>query len=425
MKARNDMDRTRRLLGWLLLILLAGCGVTNTQLAELPATATVPATATAPALATVTAPAPTVAPTATSSAPRLPDRWPTPAAGPAASGYLYYSAIEQIAGDPPTRSNSFWRVPLDNLAHPEKIIELDNRPISFPNAGQLAPNGTYIAYAWKTFMAGPPDLRVMRTDGSEDRLVQSGIGNGFSRCNAKFAWSPDGTRLAFIDYGSDEPFEPFDNALVIYAPETDSRLPPLPDLGWSRIIAWEDNQHLLLLIAESYQQPRTIERIDVTSGTRTVLSTLPAIEGVFCMRASPDQRYAQLSLDSGGYLFDLDTGQTTQVDISVVYSLWSADSRLLLEFPYKQSAAPRLLPLDQVEQLAQPLPLQQTAPFPDPTHQVRIEGTSPDGRYVALCEGGETGPLRLLLYDIPRDQWQVVLEGPRCVKVLGWSAHAE
>jgi hypothetical protein len=84
-----------------------------------------------------------------------------------------------------------------------------------------------------------------------------------------------------------------------------------------------------------------------------------------------------------------------------------------------------LLPLDQVEQLEEPLPLQQTAPFPNPDHQVRIEGTSPDGRYVALCEGGETGPLQLLLYDIPRDQWQVVLEGPECAQVLGWSARAE
>ncbi len=415
------MDCTRRLLGWLLLILLAGCGVTNTQLAELPATATVPATATAPAPTGT----PSAAPPATSSMPRLQDHWPTPATGPAAAGYLYYSAIERIAGDPPIRSNSFWRVPLDDLAHPAKIIEMDNRPVSDANAGQLAPNGTYIAYAWRMFTSDTPDLRVMRSDGSADRLVQSGIGNGFSRCNAKFAWSPDSTRLAFIDYGPDSPSGPQDDTLVIYEPETDSRLPPLPDLGWSRIIAWEDNQHLLLLIAESYQQPRTIEQIDLTSGTRTVLSTLPAIEGVFCVRASPDRRYAQLSLDSGDYLFDLDTGRITRTDIVISDSLWSADSRLLLEFPYKQSAAPRLLPMDQVEQLEEPISLQRTAPFPNPDHQVRIEGTSPDGRYAALCALDETELTQLLLYDIPHDQWEIVTEGPECAQVLGWTASGE
>lgn|GEM_PF-5869947 len=69
--------------------------------------------------------------------------------------------------------------------------------------------------------------------------------------------------------------------------------------------------------------------------------------------------------------------------------------------------------------------LQLLAPLKQGLHTMRMENSSFDGRYVALCAGGETGQFLLRLYDILHDQWEVVTEGPECDQVLGWTASEE
>lgn len=188
------------------------------------------------------------------------------------------------------------------------------------------------------------------------------------------------------------------------------------------LLGWQDADHVLALVAYSYEQPRRFEQIAIADGQRQVLGTLSRPMGVNCEQLSPDGTKVLLGLDYGSTLFDLSTqqGQGTALEPGWM-GLWLPNSTLVLQEPVRAGAPAFLISLPDTltkRSLTLAPPLFTSATW------LEVLGIAPDGRYLVICESRTEGPgaplSRPWLYTVETDQWQVLPHESSCGAVIGW-----
>lgn len=358
-------------------------------------------------------PRPTAAPTAvtdltpTVAGPLLRDFWPQAPATLPATTYLLYNEVISSTDAASPRRTAFWQVDLRDMRKRQLLPEVADR---FPVLGTISPNQRWLAY--RLDRTGEPiALHIVQLDGSDDRRVMEGLGSP-SADLYEFAWSPDGTQLAFNKY--EKTAQGVQNAFYLYDVRADTAPKRLVHMDRAQLIGWTDDRHLLgLIFADSVR----LESITVDSGDSMALADVPIRKFVWSTILAPDRQKVFLSLDTGAYVFDLTAHTLTALSLSVAakWPVWSIDSTALLGFPnqdpgeiqfaWLQAAAPTSLIL---------------ISGATPTTNFNFLSAAPDGRYLVVCESRSSAASRTLLYDVPNDRWQTLAEGPDCVSVLGW-----
>ncbi len=135
--------------------------------------------------------------------------------------------------------------------------------------GALAPDGSHIAYIDTPFESSI--LRVMRRDGSADREIAHGVGHKLPFCRQRFAWSPTSTQLVYV--AGSTAARPFDDSLWLYDVASES-VRQVTQGGWMLLLGWQDADHVLALVAHSYEQPRRFALLAIADGQRQVIGTL-------------------------------------------------------------------------------------------------------------------------------------------------------
>lgn len=145
---------------------------------------------------------------------------------------------------------------------------------------------------------------------------------------------------------------------------------------------------------------------------------------IFCYKPAPDRRHVLAQLRNGDLLIDLLSGQVQSTDIATRAAAWGPTGQDLLEHTPDAAADARLTNATQAS-LTQPL----TFFPPDLGPAVTVLDTSPDGRYVVVCDGrwSETEGVvnRFLLYDSRQNLWFVIERGLYCPSIIGWLSHTD
>ena len=368
-----------------------------------------------PAPPATSTPAPTLAPVQVG--PLLREVWPQPATATAPTAYLIYSELTTPTDTSQPATTVFWQVDVRNTNKRQKLVDFPNGAFSpLPFFGQVSPDGAWIAYL--RGIGEGTALHIVRLEGGDDYLIIEGLGQSGMRCEHQFAWSPDGTRLAFVKDGRQG--QEFDDEFYVYDLDTNNPAKSVAQVGWADLIGWYDQTHLLGITSMDYKNPQRFEMIDVKTGKREILAEFPSREAIFCEELSPDRQRVLLSLNSGAYIFDLTTRQFTKLDIAPRQTIWGADSETLLEIPGRSDIPTRLIKSDQTTQIINLMSI----PSSNSSSSFSVEGASSDGMYLVICESRQESSkrftLRTLLYDIANNSWQILTGGGRCANVLGW-----
>ena len=210
-----------------------------------------------------------------------------------------------------------------------ELVRYDPRSAQFvPYLGGLSAQGVDFSRdgRWITYVAFPAGtLWRSRADGSERSQLSFGPAPiGLPR------WSPDGSRIAFIEKPRGQPWR----IQIVPAAGGAARL-ATPDARSQTDASWSpDGARLAVGLSTEEQRderPIDIQVVDLATGRR---STLPSSEGMFSPRWSPDGRHlAALSYDSLRLLiFDFASGswRTLLEEKQVLtYPEWGRDGRHL------------------------------------------------------------------------------------------------
>ncbi len=336
--------------------------------------------------------------------PLLRSRWPAPPADTAVHTLI-------ASRGAPT---SFWAF---DLRDPSQRREISRPPIEpfavFPAWGELSPDGAWIAYLAK--YGDGYDLRVVRSNGKDDRLVAPRVSNLHDACSHVFAWSPDSSQLVF----EGEPPQPsggYYSAFYRYTLASGAAPVFLARRVSANLIGWADNQRFLAIVAGATVGPLQLEALDATTGQHEVLGVAPTTEGLSCEQLAPDRQAVLLRYAHREYRIDLAMRTWQEFDLGVGPTVWGPTSHDLLKIPSRGDAPVLLF------DLASPTTPQTLTLMPAYTAQSSfgLLGGSPDGQYLLLCEGTGTRINRTLLYDVARHHWELLLEEATCLKVIGW-----
>ncbi len=337
--------------------------------------------------------------------PLLRIRWPAPTADTAVHTLI------ASRGEP----TSFWAFDLRDPSQRREIYRPPIEPFAlFPAWGELSPDGAWIAYLAKD--GDGYDLRVVRSDGKDDRLVAQNVGNLHHPCSRIFAWSPDGSQLAYRSFRRG----PNGWAIVElyrYMPATGTAPDHLGDVFGTQPIGWTDANRLLLLVAVDPVAPLQLEAVDVTTTQREVLGVAPTSEELSCPQLAPNRQFVLLRSAHRDYRVDLATRTWQEFELDMVETVWGPTSHDLLDVPSRGDAPVLLFDL---ERPTMPLTLT-LMPAYTAQSSFGLLGGSPDGQYLLLCENDGKVPInRTLLYDVSRHHWELLLEEATCLKVIGW-----
>ena len=186
---------------------------------------------------------------------------------------------------------------------------------------------------WITYTSYPEgSLWRSRLDGSERlQLTFPPISPVLPR------WSPDGKTILFFQFaqGADKPAR-----IYQVSPDGGSPRLVLPDDSSQQLDPnWSPDGSRIIFSGESNNPASSIRLLDVS--TRQ-LSSLPASEGLFSPRWSPNNRYiSAFSPDSKTLLlFDLSTRKWTElVKGSLGWLCWSHDGQFVYVLDYRQKSA--------------------------------------------------------------------------------------
>lgn len=402
-----------------MILLLSGCVATTAQEIQSTVPPTVQAHATEPAVPPTTGATPmatSVAPTATSSADTVAsaeraafaDAWQHANQGEAeATALLYFGSNGENA-----LPLALWQLSLSESSAPQQAMMVGSERLT-PVPGDVSPDGNWIAYLEGRDV--PFTLRVSRIDGSDSRIVSPQIGlHDSTSCVHKFAWSPTGNTLAFIQHW--EEGDEFGKAVFVFDPRTDATAREVSRFPGGMLVGWDNANRFLVLVATAYQQPLDLVAFDVDTGNREVLLQMPTNETAFCTRMAPNHERVLMQLGTQDYLYDVNANQLTAVDISSLTSVWSSDGTSVLEFSGDAARATRLVSLDG----SLPVTTVNLASPDAPDRLFGILSASPDGRYIVICESANERTHRSLLYTVNTQQWQTIDEGFACLTVAGW-----
>ena len=192
----------------------------------------------------------------------------------------------------------------------------------------LSPDGTQIAYLGKSpTSAANRDLYVMRADGSARRLLASYPElDRFGGSLWSLAWSPDGTKLAYLLPVSSEP-------LRIVDVTSGAQVPVTPDrLGKSQLAWSPDGTEIAFIVSGSAGNFRD-RRQDLATGAVRNLSPSP---GAASPRWSPDgTQIAYVDHNGGEWVVARGGGNVRRIDIPVLTPeypsapVWSLDGRTI------------------------------------------------------------------------------------------------
>ncbi len=338
--------------------------------------------------------------------PLLRSRWPAPPADTATHTLIASrgnpAAFVQIDLRNPSQQREIARPLVDGLT-PDLV------------SGELSPDGTWIGYlVWHG--GAVSDLRIVRRDGKDDRLLARNVGTAHHACAHSFVWSPDGSQIAFLTFRRG----PNGWAIVeVYrsTPATDAAAERLGEVFGAALIGWADDQQILAAVAVDPVSPLQLEALDTMTGQREVLGVAPTTEGLSCAQLAPDRQAVLLRYAHREYRVDLATRTWQEFDLGVGPTVWGPTSHDLLKVPSRGDAPVLLF------DLATPTtPLTLTL-MPAYTAETifRLIGGSPDGQYLLLCAGTAYDPInRTLLYAVARHHWELLLEESSCLTVIGW-----
>jgi Tol biopolymer transport system component len=344
--------------------------------------------------------------------PLLREVWPTDPRSAPPTRFLYYSTVTD-------NRDTFWRVNLRNLQQRHLLLDQEAAwRARMPLVGEVAPGGHWIAYL------RPDDndkvaLHLVRRNGQQDQVLATRVSHVHQRGMRRFAWSPDGRRLAY-NYARQQADQRFISQIFIVDVRGQPQTTLLMEARGLEVLGWRDPTHLLALVFVERQQPLQVESIDIETGTRTILAPLAFPEFTVFHDVSPDGRTLLIGLKNGAaYLLDLETQAQTRLDVGVSGMVWSADSRLLLRVPGNGDTAAQVIPLAHPD-MPQPVALHQAAY--NSTTSFALKGAAPDGQYLVVCvrERRAQPVARTLLYDVAADRWDTLTEGPHCLNILGW-----
>lgn len=401
-------------------VLLAACAASEQPLAPEPPVAQQAPTA-APIQTQTAESSPAAATAAPSVTPlpygkRLREVWPVAENRQSAITALLYSSIAPSDNEYRSRINVFWRTDLNDLNNRQKIAEITtDRGLDVSIFGQLSPDATHITYL-KPIGDGLGDLHIIRSDGSNDQRVVTRIASTGGMCHRSFVWSLDGQQLAFVENPIQD--ELYGNQISVYDLRANSIIGSIK-VGWAFLVGWQTPQNVLAITSSGQGQPRVLDTIDPISKERQAVATLPA-QGFYCSNPAPDRQRILLDLDTGSYVFNINTKAFQKMNASASAAVWNPDSATVLNIGYNTQGNGRISKMTQDPLSAQSVLLADNAPSP----WQGLLSASPDGRYLAVCEGRKIEPkgtlYRTMLYNIPDDQWTTLVDNDRCIKVLGW-----
>lgn len=330
---------------------------------------------------------------------------------------LLYSFMDYNA---PQDNSAFYRLTLGGAPIKEEIVRIPNSGIQEPTYGYLSPDGQYIAYLVDAG-ENQANLRMMRVDGSENTFI---TGNVFTvgseiRCSTYVQWSPDSTRIAFHRSNREEGDPQIGQAIDVFDVTTKQSPATVAKYRWIKLIGWIDNLNISFLANNGPTLPVRLENVDAKTGKAYIINSEFTTGDVYCNKLSPDRKYAVVRLANGNLLLDIISGQTSATEIDTLASIWSPNGQSLLEWTPKASAEARIAPAAQLTSA------QSITFFPkDIADVLTFLDTSPDGRYIVVCDGrwSETEGVinRFLLFDSQQNSWYVIDQGRYCPSIIGW-----
>lgn len=398
------MLRQSGLIGCILLLFLVGC------------TASAQQDGGTPTIISPTSPIPVdVASTATPESPSLADQWLAVHDTSMTTTALIYGHINTTDASQP--ANGFWRRSLNDGAQLQQIT-------TFPTWESAFSAHLSADEQWTAYLEGrdrPLTLHVMDVNGGNDQILSTTIGSHSPGCSPGYVWSYTGTRLAFRE-PNPAGTEP-GTRLFVYDPTSDAAPTQVVSFTTSsKFVGWQDDENLFMLVLAEYKQPLQLEQIVIATGERRVVTSLPNNETVYCTRPSPDGRYILFGMETETYLFDVTARTFTPIDVAARRAIWAYDAEALLEFDGDYSQITRFVPLTAENTGSAEL----FAPPDDAPRLFGILSASPDGRYIVGCDTANEGRTnRSLLYDTQQQQWETLVEGGRCIEVIGWTTESQ
>ncbi len=215
---------------------------------------------------------------------------------------------------------------------PSVTVTAEGLP-GFERDGVLSPDGDVLAFSYRATDTAPWHIYTRPSDGGAPQQRTNTASDDHQP-----AWSPDGTRLAFLRYAAAEPAV-CDIYLLDLAAGTEQRLAacgrkPMHDLAWS-----PDGTTLVFSTQPDAQASSHLVALEIATGTRTALTEPPpAITGDTDPAFSPDGRWIAFTRrrhpeDADLYMLPAAGGQPRRLtnDHAPIRGLaWMPDAQSLL-----------------------------------------------------------------------------------------------
>ena len=331
--------------------------------------------------------------------------------------YMLYSESTPAQEDGPVPAKTtLWKIDLSDTSQRTRLFDI---PFPFyANSliyGELSPDTTYLTYLQTgAVMDDLAELIVSRLDGSDMHLVAEHI-SAAGGVQPQFTWSSDSTKIAYIVP------EEKGQAFYVYDLQTKASTLLYAHTGGGRLGAWLDNERVLVFLVTEQEKPMQMTALNNTSGAQEILGEFPRW-GDVTVAVSPDRTQLLIS----EYIYEIRTGQFTSLENVQTLGFWSPYGDTIVLSPGRDEVGLHLLPV--VEKSGSSVAL---FSHTDRGKTIIINGFSPDGRYLSVCQGsGNTTSFaqyvfRDLLYDIWQNQWIVLTQGlyaqgVQCGRLIGW-----
>lgn len=344
---------------------------------------------------------------------RMRDVWPTalpptdPDTPDTTPSNMTVAYIEEVRDQKSGQTSTiFWQIDPRNPTRRTKLLQRDSQHKHVRDA-HISSDGRWIAYRSRDYPNAYSSLHITTTNDTQDIVVAGSDGRSDGICSRSFVWAPHTLQLAYL-IGDDHQYK-----LYLYTVKS-ATSSVLSTEGWTQMIGWRDNHHILILTTEDARYPHLIVEIDTRTQQRTVLYDITdrLDQNAACVRLSADRQHVLIGMQHTNYLIDLVAKESEQRSGRPDSWLWSESGTDILQLPLTDTDRAALITKGRHHMVALMPPYQ-----PPTSFSLRHIGSH--GRSFVLCGVNDiTWHAHLWWYDMIHDQWTPLTESTFCPQVV-------
>lgn len=279
---------------------------------------------------------------------------------------LVYMTTDRVNNSYSERISTFWRTDPEDISKATQIITISHQREYFPDGVVLSPDGKFLVYG-QEYNKRTRTMQVWLLD-IDQKSSQAIDQDAAPQANTQpFIWSSDSTSIVYTKVFNSR----LSTELHRYSLNSEQVQLLLKANGFINLVGWNNSLIYYLPLTFSDSQ-YVVNSYDFDTGQ---------VENVLSFSGENSTDYIQISPNGELALFNyivVDLQAKTQIaELSFGGSLWSPDSRGLLETTSKATASSlKLSPFNQ--QIAEKLIIE----INQPSTKIKLIAWSPDGQYL-------------------------------------------